>query len=275
MRIIDTLAAEASPAFERVVLTKRAEEAQIAAETEKLRTALLTSISHDLKTPLSTILGCASGLKELGTSLTGPAAQELLYSILEEGQRLNQFIANLLDMSQVESSAVKPKRELADLSDIIGSAVQRARGVLSRHRIVFKVPDDIPSLELDPVLMDKALYSLLENAALYTPPGTHITLTVAQDGVSVILQVLDEGPGIPADELPHLFEKFYRGSSSVWKPAGTGLGLTIARGFLDVMGGTIMAGNRQDRNGAVFTVKLPKNGGCGKRSTQFLDHDRF
>jgi two-component system sensor histidine kinase KdpD len=212
-----------------------------------------------LKTPLAIVLGCASGLKELGTSLTGREAQELLHSILQEGQRLNQFIANLLDMSQVESSAVKPKRELADLSDIIGSAVQRARGVLAARRIVIEVPDDIPSVELDPVLMEKALYSLLENAALYTPPGTQITLTVAQDAVSVMLQVLDEGPGIPADELPHLFDKFYRGSSGTWKPAGTGLGLAIARGFLEVMDGTIEAGNRQDREGAVFTIRLPKN----------------
>jgi two-component system sensor histidine kinase KdpD len=259
MRIIDTLAAEASQAFERVVLTRRAEEARIAAETEKLRTALLTSISHDLKTPLAIVLGCASSLKLLGTSLTGPAAQELLHSILEEGQRLNQFIANLLDMSQVESSAVKPKQELADLSEIIGSAIQRAQALLARHRVLLKVPDDIPSLELDPVLMDKALYSLLENAALYTPPETEITLTVLQDDDSVILQVLDEGPGIPAGELPHLFEKFYRGSSGVWKPAGTGLGLTIARGFLDVMGGTVTAANRQDCRGAVFTIKLPKH----------------
>jgi two-component system sensor histidine kinase KdpD len=259
MRIIDTLGAEASSAFERAVLTKRAEEARIAAETEKLRTALLTSISHDLKTPLAIVLGCASSLKELGTSLTGPEAQELLHSILHEGQRLNQFIANLLDMSQVESSAVKPKRELADLSDIIGSAVQRARGVLAARPIFTEVPDDIPSVELDPVLMEKALYSLLENAALYTPPGTQISLAVAQDAVSVMLQVLDEGPGILAHELPHLFDKFYRGTPRTWKPAGTGLGLAIARGFLEVMDGTIEAGNRQDREGAVFTIRLPKN----------------
>jgi two-component system sensor histidine kinase KdpD len=193
--------------------------------------------------------------------LSGPAAKNLLDSILQEGKRLNQFIANLLDMTQVESSAVKPKRELADLSDIIGSAVQRACGLLSGHRILLKVPDDIPSLELDPVLMDKSLYCLLENAALYTPQGTEITLTAGQDENSVILQVLDEGPGIPADELPRLFEKFYRGRPAAWKPAGTGLGLTIAQGFLQVMGGTLAAGNRPDRRGAVFTIRFPKNAG--------------
>jgi two-component system, OmpR family, sensor histidine kinase KdpD len=264
MRIVDTLAAEASSAFERAVLTKQAEEARIAAETEKMRTALITSISHDLKTPLAVVLGCASSLKDLATSLSGPEAQDLLHSILQEGHRLNRFIANLLDMSQVAASAVKPKRELADLSDIIGSAVHRASGVLARHRIRLNVPDDIPSLELDPVLMDKALYSLLENAALYTPAGTEITLTVTQDAESAILQVLDEGPGIPAGELPHLFDKFYRGSSGAWKPAGTGLGLTIARGFVEIMGGTIAAGNRQDREGAVFTIKLPKNANPAK-----------
>jgi two-component system, OmpR family, sensor histidine kinase KdpD len=267
MRIIDTLAAEASQAFERVLLSKRAEEARIAAETERFRTALLTSISHDLKTPLAVVLGCASSLKELGAELTGPAAQDLLHSILQEGQRLNQFIANLLDMSQVETSAITPKRELADLSDIIGSAVQRARGALSRHRIVLRVPDDVPGLELDPVLLDKALYCLLENAALYTPPGTEITLTAAQESDSVILHVSDEGAGIPADELPRLFEKFYRGSPSAWKPAGTGLGLTIARGFIEIMGGRITAGNRPDRKGAVFTIRFPKNPGHANSGT--------
>ncbi|MGO9545769.1 MAG: ATP-binding protein [Rhodomicrobium sp.] len=257
MRIIDMLAGPASSAFRRVALQKLAEDARIAAETESLRAALLTSISHDLKTPLAIILGSASSLKELGTTLDERTTQDLLHSILEEGERLNQFIANLLDMSHIESEAVRPKQQLADLSDIVGSALQRAARALSRHRVVVEVPDDIPSLDLDPVLMEKALFNILENAANYTPLGTQVTLSVAKDSASVIIQIRDEGPGIPAQELPHLFDKFYRGGAGAWKPTGTGLGLAISRGFIQAMGGVATASNRQDRSGAVFTIKLP------------------
>jgi two-component system sensor histidine kinase KdpD len=257
MHIVDVLTGAASSAFKRVALQGLAEEARIAAETEKLRSALLASISHDLKTPLAVVLGSASSLRELHGSLGEQAAQELLQSILEEGERLNQFIANLMDMSRVESEAVRPSCQLADLSDVIGSALLRARRALSRHRTVLQVPADIPPLEFDPVLMEKALFNILENAANYTPAGTQVTLTVSQHESSVLLQIWDEGEGIAPQELPHLFQKFYRGGTGAWKPTGTGLGLAIARGFLQAMGGTVSASNRTDRSGAVFTIRLP------------------
>ncbi|MGO9171698.1 MAG: ATP-binding protein [Rhodomicrobium sp.] len=257
MRIIEMLAGQASSALKRSALQKRAEEARVAAEAERLRASLLTSISHDLKSPLAIILGSASSLQDLGASLDSSAAQDLLHSILEEGERLNQFIANLLDMSRVESEAVRPKRQLADLNDIIGSALQHTGRALSGHRTVLHVPDNIPSIEIDPVLMEKALINILENAGNYTPPGTQITLTVSQDSESIAIQICDEGPGIPATELPRLFDKFYRGATTAWKPAGTGLGLAISRGFLEAMGGAIAASNRQGKSGAVFTIKLP------------------
>ncbi len=257
MRVIDMLAGPASAAFKRLTLSKEGEEARIATETEKLRSALLTSISHDLKAPLAIILGAASGLKDFGANLNEAATRDLLNSILEEGERLNQFIANLLDMSRIESEAVRPKRQLSDLNDIIGSALRRAARALIHHPVEVQIPAGIPSLELDPVLMETVLFNILENAASYTPAGTQVTLTVSKDSDSVNIEISDEGPGIPLQELPQLFEKFYRGGSGKGKPRGTGLGLAISRGFLQAMGGVITASNRRDRSGAVFTIKFP------------------
>jgi two-component system sensor histidine kinase KdpD len=257
LRVIDALATQGSAAFRRVMLMKRAEEAQILAETERLRSALLTSISHDLKTPLAVILGSASSLHELGPSLDDADAQDLLRSILEEGKRLNQFIVNLLDMSRIESDAIKPKRHSTDLGDVIGSALQRAGGTLSNHEIALEIPATLPSVEVDPVLMEKALFSVLENAAIYTPAGTTVAVTAFDRGDAVAIRISDEGPGLAPGDLPHLFEKFFRGRSGSWKPTGTGLGLAISKGFLEVMGGTITAANREDRNGAVFTIEVP------------------
>ncbi len=257
IRVIDMFAGPATAAFKRVTLSKEAEESRLVAETERLRSALLTSISHDLKTPLAIILGSASSLKELSPSLHETAAKELLDSISEEGERLNQFIANLLDMSRIEAEALRPKRQLADLNDIIGSALHRARRALSQHRVAVRIPAAIPSLELDPVLTETALFNILENAANYTPPGTQVAVTVSSSDDWVAVEIRDNGPGIPPEDLPHLFEKFYRGGSSEWKPRGTGLGLAISRGFFTAMGGTVTASNRRNRSGAVFTIRFP------------------
>jgi two-component system, OmpR family, sensor histidine kinase KdpD len=255
-RLIDMFAGPASGALKRLTLAKQAKEARIAAETEKLRSALLTSISHDLKTPLTIILGSASSLKDLRGSLSEKASKELLDSVLEEGERLNLFIAKLLDMSRIESEAIIPKRQSCDLNDIAGSALQRAKRVLSGHRVEVHISDGVPVLELDPVLLETVLFNIVENAANYTPAGTQVILTARKENSSAVIRILDEGPGIPPEELPQLFDKFYRGSGK-WKPNGTGLGLAVARGFVQAMGGTITAANRTDRSGAVFTIKFP------------------
>ena len=257
LRIMDLFAGQAAAAFERVTLATQIQEANIAAETEKLRSALLTAISHDLKTPLSIILGSASSLAGLKSSLSSDTTQDLLNSILEEGQRLNQFIANLLDMSRVKSEEIRPKRQLVELEDIVGSALHRAERVLSRHRVVLRMPEDLPFLELDPVLTEKVLFNVLENAAKYTPEGSKVTVSAVQQENIIAVCISDEGPGIPEDQMAHLFQKFHRIETGNWKPAGTGLGLAICRGFLQAMGGSITASNRHNRNGAVFTIKFP------------------
>jgi two-component system sensor histidine kinase KdpD len=228
-----------------------------AAETERLRSALLTSISHDLKTPLAAVLGAAGTLREFGQKLGDGEKADLLATIIDESERLNRFIANLLDMTKLESGAVTPNVALHDIGEIIGSALRRAGRILSRHKIALELAPDLPMLELDAVLFEQALFNLLDNAAKYAPPETTIRIQDWRNGDSVCLRVLDEGGGIPPNDLEQIFDKFYRAQKTDQVRAGTGLGLAISRGFVEAMHGTIVAANRSDRSGAAFTISLP------------------
>jgi two-component system sensor histidine kinase KdpD len=218
---------------------------------------LLTSISHDLRTPLASILGAATSLRNYQANLDDKARDELTGLIQDESERLNRFIANLLDMTRLESGKIAPKGEMIDLSDVAGSALERAAKVMSGHRITTDFAQDLPLVRLDPVLFEQVLFNLVDNAAKYSPPGTEIRMTAHAAGGQVRLQVLDEGEGIPEGDLERIFDKFYRVHATDRKRAGTGLGLAICQGFIEAMGGTITAGNRSDRAGAVFTIMLP------------------
>ena len=256
-RLLDSLADQAALAIERVNLVQDIDRARIAAETEKLRSALLTSISHDLRTPLASILGSASSLKDYRQTLDETAQDELIGTIQEEAERLNHFIANLLDMTRLESGAIVPHADLIDLSDVVGSALRRAGAVLARHDVEVSLPAGLPMLKLDPVLFEQVLFNLLDNAAKYAPPGTKVRVRAQQDNGLVRLDVLDEGEGIPADYVERIFDKFYRVHATDRQRAGTGLGLAICRGFMEAMGGTITAGSRAEGSGADFTITLP------------------
>ncbi len=260
-RLFDALADQAALAVERIGLAEDVERAQVAAATERLRSALLTSISHDLRTPLASILGSATSLKSYRHTLDEAAQDELIGTIQEEAERLNRFIANLLDMTRLEAGAVQPKSDMVDISDIVGSALQRAGKVLAKHRVAVDLGSDLPMLKLDPVLFEQVLFNLLDNAAKYSPAGSEIRLSAGREGDAVRLQVMDEGLGIPPADLERIFDKFYRVHVADNRRAGTGLGLAICRGFIEAMGGTIIAGNRQDRRGAVFTIVLPASVG--------------
>jgi two-component system sensor histidine kinase KdpD len=256
-RLFDALADQAALAIERINLAHDIDRNRLNAETERLRSALLTSISHDLRTPLSSILGSASSLKNYGSTLDEAGKQELLGSILEEAERLNRFIANLLDMTRLESGAIAPKLELVDLSDIIGSALRRAAKVLAQHHVELSLAPGLPMLKLDPVLFEQALFNLLDNAAKYSPPGSKVMIAGERMGEQVRLTVSDTGAGIPSADTERIFDKFYRVQASDHKRAGTGLGLAISRGFVESMGGTLSAGNRTNGQGASFTINLP------------------
>ncbi|HEY1710739.1 MAG TPA: sensor histidine kinase KdpD [Rhizomicrobium sp.] len=256
-RLFDALADQAALAIERVNLANDIDRNKLSIETERLRSALLTSISHDLRTPLASILGSASSLRAYYTTLDQAARDELLTSVLEEAERLNRFIANLLDMTRLESGAVAPRLELIDPGDVVGSALRRASKVLGRHAVELFIEPDLPLLRLDPVLFEQAFFNLLDNAAKYSPEASKVHVRVVHIGDHVQLSVTDEGEGIPDEDVERVFDKFYRVRATDHKRAGTGLGLAISRGFVEAMGGTLSASNRDDGHGAVLTITLP------------------
>ena len=256
-RLFDALADQAAVAIERVQLVTDVDQARLAAETDQLRSALLTSISHDLKTPLAAIMGAAGTLKEYGSANPEEERAELLSSVVDESERLNRFISNLLDMTRLESGAIHPNVALHDVSEVVGTTLRRAAKILRDHPTRIDLAADLPMVLVDPVLFEQVLFNLLDNAAKYAPPGTTILVRGWADGRDVVLQILDEGPGIPRDDLERVFDSFYRVRKGDHVRAGTGLGLSICRGFIKAMGGTISADNRMGQTGAVFTLRLP------------------
>jgi two-component system sensor histidine kinase KdpD len=256
-RLLDALIDQGALAIERVNLVEDMDRVKRTIEADRLRSALLTSISHDLKTPLAAVLGAAGTLRDLGGALADAQKADLLATIVDESERLNRFIANLLDMTRLESGAIAPNATLHDLGEIVGSALRRAAKILADHRIEVALAPDLPMLALDPVLFEQVLFNLLDNAAKYAPDGTTIHIVAGRENGRVRLQVIDEGPGIPPADIERVFDKFYRARKGDHVRAGTGLGLAIARGFVEAMDGTITAGNRNDRSGAVLTVLLP------------------
>jgi two-component system sensor histidine kinase KdpD len=256
-RLLDALIDQSALAIERIRLVEDMDRAKRTIETDQLRSALLTSISHDLKTPLAAVLGAAGTLRSMSGALDEQAKAELLATIIDESERLNRFIANLLDMTKLESGAIVPNSALHDLGEVVGTALERASKILAGHRVQIELAKDLPMVEIDPILFEQALFNLLDNAAKYAPAGTTIRIQSWQERDFVGLQVLDEGAGIPPGDLEHIFDKFYRARKVDQVRAGTGLGLAISRGFVEAMQGTISGANRTDRRGAVFTIRLP------------------
>jgi two-component system sensor histidine kinase KdpD len=256
-RLFDALIDQGALAIERVHLVEDVDQVKRAAATERLRSALLTSISHDLRTPLSAILGAAGTLRDLSDKISSEDRADLISTIIDESERLNRFIANLLDMTRLEAGAVAPKSGLHDVSEVVNTSVKRASKLLAQHPAQIEIERDLPMVEVDPVLFEQALFNLIDNAAKYAPVGTPIEISGWREADSVYLQVRDEGPGIPPEDLERVFDKFYRVQKGDRVRPGTGLGLAISRGFIETMGGTITAANRSDRAGAIFTIELP------------------
>lgn len=257
-RLLDALLDQAAVAIERVRLAEDVDQVRLQAETERLRNALLTSVSHDLRTPLATIIGALTSLGSFGETYDAQTRSELVASAQDEAERLNRFVGNLLDMTRLESGGVSVKLEPIDLGDAIGVALNRARPLLVQHGTEVDLAADLPMVNADFVLLEQVLFNLIDNAAKYTPAGTTIRITSRVDGDAVEIEVIDQGEGIPPQSLEAIFNKFTRLQAGDRKGAGTGLGLPICRGFVEAMGGTIVAGNRQDRSGAIFTTRLGK-----------------
>jgi len=256
-RLLDALVDQGALAIERVLLVEDMDRVKRTVESERLRSALLTSISHDLKTPLASVLGAASTMRDLAGALSDTEKRDLLATVIDESERLNRFIANLLDMTKLESGAIVPNTALHDLGEIVGSALRRASKILTAHKVELVLAADLPMLELDAVLFEQVLFNLLDNAAKYSPPDTTIAIRSRRERDQVVLEIADEGDGIPPAELESVFDKFYRAQKGDRVRPGTGLGLAISRGFVEAMRGTISAANRNDRSGAILTIRLP------------------
>jgi two-component system sensor histidine kinase KdpD len=256
-RLLDALIDQSALAIERVHLVEDMDQAKRTMETDRLRSALLTSISHDLKTPLAAILGAAGTLRDLAGALTEDQKADLLATMIEESERLNRFIANLLDMTRLESGALALNTALYDAGEIVGSALRRAGKILSHHRVQLDLAPDLPMLDVDAVLLEQALFNILDNAAKFAPEGTTVCVHGRSKDGFVELKILDEGDGIPPADVARIFDKFHRANKGDRVRPGTGLGLAISRGFVEAMHGTVTAANRTDRSGAMFTIRLP------------------
>lgn len=257
-RQLETFAAQAGVALERAILAERAQHEQVEIEAERLRTSLLSSLSHDLRTPLGAITGAASSLLESPGSLTEEGRRDLLAMVLEEAQRMNTLIGNLLDMIRVESGALQVGKEWLPLEEPVGVALIRLGDRLKDHPVTVSLPPDLPLVPVDDVLLEQVFMNLLENAVKYTPPATPVDITARAVPDAVLVTVADRGPGIPAGEEGRVFEKFYR-PTGVAATSGIGLGLAICRGIVTAHGGRIWAEHRPG-GGAAFHFTLPLSG---------------
>lgn len=256
-RLLDAVGNQAAVAVERVTLAADIDQAQLGAERERMRSAMLTSVSHDLRTPLASIIGALSSLRSYRDRYDEATRDELLGTALSEAERLDRFVGNLLDMTRLDAGAISPRREAVEVGDLVSTSLRRAMPLLAGHQVGSKVASGLPSLALDFVLAEQVLFNLLDNAAKYSSPGGRIEIEALKVGDRVEITVRDEGPGIAADQLDRIFQKFHRVHDGDRRLAGTGLGLAIARGFVEVQGGTITARNRADRSGAEFVVSYP------------------
>jgi two-component system sensor histidine kinase KdpD len=256
-RFLDTYATQVALAMEREQLARQEQQAQLQIESEKMRSSLLSAVSHDLRTPLSAITGAGSTLLDSDTSLDPSVRRELASSILKESERLNRLVANLLDMTRLQAGALEVHKEWQPVEEAIGASLERLARQLKDRPLTTHIAPDLPFVPLDDLLIQQVLVNLLENAVRHTPPGTPIEVAARAETDAVVIEVADRGPGLP-DPPGRLFEMFYRAASGNSR-SGTGLGLAICRGIVELHGGKIDAANRPG-GGAVFRFRLPVQG---------------
>jgi len=264
-RLLDALADQTAVALDRIRLGADVDEARLEAETERLRGALLTSVSHDFKTPLATIMGVITSLRSYGGLYDDATRDEMLASAQTETERLNRFVANLLDVVKLDAGGVAAMSDEIDLEDIVGAALRRAGGALGDRAVTLDFPET-PLVALgDPVLIEHALVNVLENAGKHTPPSAQIAIEGRRDGDGVTLSVTDDGPGIAPEDVPHVFERFYRSAGGDRKTPGAGLGLAIARGFVEALSGTVTVETPPSGRGARFVLRLRGGRAAGEQ----------
>jgi two-component system, OmpR family, sensor histidine kinase KdpD len=251
---LETFAAQTALALERARLASEAQEAEVRIETERLRNSLLSSVSHDLRTPLATITGAVSTILQSRTGLNAETQRELLLSVHEEAERLNRLVQNLLEMTRLESGTLQLKKDLHPPEEVIGAALTRLGKRLADRRVTTRVPSDLPLVPMDDVLIEQVLMNLLDNAVKYTPSGSPIEVIATATDQNLTIEVADHGRGLPPGEEDRVFEKFYRTEPIGGR--GAGLGLAICRGIVRAHSGRIWAQNLPGA-GVAFLFTLP------------------
>jgi two-component system sensor histidine kinase KdpD len=255
-QLLETAATHIGTAIERDMLEQRNRTAALVAETERMRSSLLSSVSHDLRTPLAVIAGTTSTLLELGDGADSATRQELLREVYEESDRLTRLVENLLAMTRLDSGQIAVDKQWFPLEDVVGSTLGRLKKE-SRGRVIGKhLPADLPMVPLDGVMIEQVLFNLLDNALKYSPSDAPVDIDVSAADDEVTIQVADRGPGLAKDESRLVFDKLYRGSASAGRARGAGLGLAIAQAIVQVHGGRIWATERSG-GGAIFAFTLP------------------
>ncbi|MEZ4591272.1 MAG: sensor histidine kinase KdpD [Chloroflexota bacterium] len=264
-RLLLSYASQVALALERARLAEQARQAHLLSETEKLQTALLNAISHDLRTPLAAITGVLSSLHDDEALLSKEARHEMVVTAWEEARRLNRLVGNLLDMTRLESGALKVVCQPSDVEDLVGATLAQMPNRLQGRTLQIEIPPGLPLVEMDFTLMVQVLVNLLDNALKYSPEDTPITIEAQQVGGEMVLSVQDQGPGLPEAELEHIFDRFVRMNTE--GVSGTGLGLSIARGIVEAHNGRIWAENRAE-GGASFSLALPLTATEPKEKTE-------
>jgi two-component system sensor histidine kinase KdpD len=240
-RLLDSLVDQVGLAIERTKLASDMEQSRLLAETESLRAALLSSVSHDLRTPLVSIIGAATSLVDADEALGTAGRRAMAETIRDEGERLNRYVQNLLDMTRLGYGALEVARQPVDLREVVGRALRRLERDLAGYRIVRELPASLPDISGDAVLLEQVVTNILDNAAKYAPAGSDVNITADAHGGVVTLAIEDQGRGIPAGDRAHIFDMFFCVRAGDGQPGGTGLGLAIAKGIVAAHDGTISA----------------------------------
>jgi two-component system sensor histidine kinase KdpD len=255
-RLLLAVANQIGLTVERVTLREVATEAEILQRTDELKTALLNAVSHDLKTPLASIIASAGSLLQEDVAWTDEERHEFARAIEEEAGYLNRLVSNLLDLSRIEAGALRPDKDWHDLGGLIDDVLGRLRTLTARHQVAVDVPEELPPVSLDYLEISDVLLNLIENATKHTPAGTEIRVSAREARGEVQVEVADRGPGIPPEDVQRLFDPFYRVRTAGSRPKGMGLGLAVAKGLIEAHGGRIWAENLPD-GGASFAFALP------------------
>ena len=259
-RRVQAFASQGALVLERAAIARAESRTNLLEESDRFKSSLLSSVSHELRSPLATIKAAASSLRGGQVSWDSPARTELLAAIDEEADHLNILVGNLLDMSRIESGALRPERQWNVLSEIIGSVAVRMRRPLENHRLEVEVPDDFPLVPVDFVQMEQVFTNLISNGTKYAPAGTMIRIRAqAKDHTEALIEVSNQGPPVPPEHLDRIFDKFYR-ITAADRVTGTGLGLSICKGIIEAHGGKIWARNLPDGFAFDFTFPLTLDG---------------